>query len=69
MEYKAPDVKITQDVFDQIVRYNMVLHAQYLVVSNGLNHSCCRIDYAGNTYHFIPRIPQYAEIALPFSDQ
>lgn len=51
VEYKAPDVKITQDVFDQIVRYNMVLHAQYLVVSNGLNHYCCRIDYAGNTYH------------------
>lgn len=69
VEYKAPDVKITQDVFDQIVRYNMVLHAQYLVVSNGLNHYCCRIDYAGNTYHFIPRIPQYAEIALPFSEQ
>lgn len=69
VEYKAPDVRITQDVFDQIVRYNMVLHAQYLVVSNGLNHYCCRMDYAGNTYHFIPRIPQYAEIALPFSEQ
>lgn len=59
VEYKAPDVNITQAVFDQIVRYNMVLHADYLIVSNGLQHYCCKIDYAHNTYHFLPRIPRY----------
>lgn len=62
VEYKAPDIHITQDVFDQIVRYNMSLRAEYLVVSNGLAHYCCRIDYASNSYHFIPRIPDYHEI-------
>lgn len=63
IEYKAPNVSVTQTVFDQIVRYNMALRADYLIVSNGLNHYCCKIDYANNTYNFIPRIPDYHDIA------
>ena len=59
VEYKAPDVKITQAVFDQIGRYNLVLHVDYLVVSNGLCHYCCRMDYEHNTYRFLPDIPAY----------
>lgn len=62
VEYKAPDVAVTQSVFDQIVRYNMTLRARYLVVSNGLHHYCCIIDYDHDTYHFIPRIPDYHEL-------
>lgn len=62
VEYKAPHVKITQDVFDQIVRYNMVLCARYLIVSNGMQHYCCRIDYESRSYNFIPMIPDYREI-------
>jgi len=57
VEYKAPDVTITQATFDQVVRYNMVFHARYLVVSNGFHHYCCVIDYENDTYHFLPRIP------------
>lgn len=68
IEYKAPDVTVTQEVFDQIVRYNMVLNADYLIVSNGINHFCCSIDYIGNTYHFIPRIPSYKGSILPPTD-
>ena len=60
VEYKAPDIKITQTVFDQIARYNMTLRASYLIVSNGMNHYCCKMDYASGTYHFIPCIPEYA---------
>ena len=59
VEYKAPDVEITQAVFDQIGRYNLVLHVDYLVVSNGLRHYCCRMDYAQNRYQFLPDIPPY----------
>lgn len=59
VEYKAPDVKITQAVFDQIGRYNLVLHVDYLVVSNGLCHYCCQMDYEHNTYRFLPDIPAY----------
>lgn len=68
VEYKAPNVRITQDVFDQIVRYNMVLRAKYLVVSNGLNHYVCMMDYHNSTYNFIPQIPDYRDIATDFSD-
>lgn len=59
VEYKAPSVAICQEVFDQVVRYNMVLRARYLVVSNGLRHYCCAIDYDSGTYHFLPGIPDY----------
>ncbi|MCM1291032.1 MAG: type I restriction enzyme HsdR N-terminal domain-containing protein [Prevotella sp.] len=64
VEYKAPTVCITQDVFDQIVRYNMVLRAKYIVVSNGLNHYCCIIDYSSETYQFIHSIPDYLSFSL-----
>lgn len=57
VEYKAPSVTITQEVFDQIARYNMVIGARYVVVSNGLRHFCCMMDASGSSYHFIPRIP------------
>lgn len=67
VEYKAPHIQITQDVFDQIVRYNMVLHARYLVVSNGMTHYCCMIDYIHGNYHFIAQIPDYRNIATDFS--
>lgn len=62
VEYKAPEVRITQDVFDQIARYNMVLRARYLVVSNGLSHFCCLMDYEARTYHFVPEIPDFTLI-------
>ena len=57
VEYKAPTVAITQNVFDQIARYNMVLHSSYLIVSNGLRHFCCKMDYDSNSYSFLPNIP------------
>lgn len=62
VEYKAPTINITQKTFDQIVRYNMVLHARYLIVSNGLNHYCCRIDYEKNGYRFMEEIPCYESL-------
>lgn len=68
VEYKSPEVKISQDTFDQIVRYNMTLHAHYLIVSNGMNHYCCVIDYENSTYHFIAAIPDYKEITRAFSE-
>ncbi len=62
IEYKAPTINISQMTFDQIVRYNMVLEAKYLVVSNGLTHYCCIIDYENNTYNFIEEIPSYNKL-------
>lgn len=62
MEYKAPYIRISQDVFNQIMRYNMVLHVDYLIVSNGLQHYCCRMDYTGGNYTFLPDIPEYSSL-------
>lgn len=62
IEYKAPDVEITQHVFDQIVRYNIVLKVKYLIVSNGLNHYCCRMDYETQSFEYLPEIPSYNNI-------
>jgi len=62
VECKAPEVNITQDTFDQVARYNSVLSVQYLVVTNGLQHFCCQMDYKGNTYRFLEEIPGYNEM-------
>ena len=62
VEYKAPTIEITSAVFDQIVRYNMVLHVRYLAVSNGISHFCCKIDYENFTYSFLEGIPEYKEL-------
>lgn len=59
IEYKAPHIEITSSVFDQIVRYNMVLHVRYLAVSNGISHFCCKINYENLTYSFLEGIPEY----------
>ena len=63
IEYKAPTVAITQNVFDQIARYNMVLRSHFLIVSNGLHHFCCEMDYEKSSYMFLSQIPRWtAEI-------
>ena len=62
IEYKAPHITLTQRVFDQITAYNLLLRVDYLIVSNGLQHICCRMDYTNNAYHFLKEIPNYKEL-------
>lgn len=62
MEYKAPSVAITQKVFNQISTYNLLLHVDYLIVSNGLQHYCCRMDNAQGQYEFLNDIPDYCHL-------
>ena len=59
VEYKAPDVQLTQRVFDQIARYNVVLRVPWLIVSNGMQHFCLRVDYEHNRCEFMAQIPSY----------
>lgn len=61
-EYKAPSVEITQAVFTQIQSYNSVLRADYLFLSNGLRHVCCRLDYAQQAVVFLPEVPKFADL-------
>ncbi len=62
VEYKAPYVPITQQTFDQIAHYNIALRVHYLIVTNGMEHYCCRIDYAKCAYTHLKDIPSYAEL-------
>lgn len=58
-ECKATSIKITQDTFDQIARYNFIHRVKWLVVSNGLQHFCCEIDFKNNSYRFEKEIPAF----------
>lgn len=59
IECKAPEVTITQQTFDQIARYNLVLNAKYLMVSNGLNHYFCQMDFEKEKYVFLKELPEF----------
>ena len=59
VECKAPEIKITQDTFDQIARYNLKLKANYLIVTNGLEHFYCKMDFENETYVFLREVPDY----------
>ena len=63
VEYKAPTVKIDEKVFAQIARYSLVLKVDYLIVSNGLQHFCCKMDYEKKSYSFLREIPAYDVVA------
>ena len=59
VECKAPHIKISQATFDQIARYNLKLNANFLVVTNGLEHYYCKLDTENETYIFLQDIPSY----------
>jgi hypothetical protein len=59
VECKAPSVPIRQDAFDQGARYNLVLDAPYLVVTNGQEHYACRVDVDSGEYAFLDDLPSY----------
>ncbi|MBT8254493.1 MAG: type I restriction enzyme HsdR N-terminal domain-containing protein [Bacteroidia bacterium] len=59
VECKAPAIRITQETFDQIARYNMALNAEYLMISNGLEHFYCAIDFERKSYRFLQEIPTF----------
>jgi hypothetical protein len=60
VECKAPEINISQTVFDQIARYNMQLKAEYLMVSNGLSHFYCEMDFKEEKYSFLRDIPEFS---------
>jgi hypothetical protein len=59
VECKAPEVKISQDTFDQIARYNLKLKAKFLMVTNGLNHYFCQMDFEKEQYIFLKELPDF----------
>ncbi len=61
VECKAPEVKITQSVFEQISAYNLTLRVPYLLVTNGIDTYCCEMDYEGETFKFLEAVPDLVE--------
>ncbi len=61
IECKAPSVKITQNVFDQIARYNIVHKVPFLMVSNGLEHFYCTVNFEEQTYQFVENLPPFVK--------
>ncbi|TDU40383.1 type I restriction and modification enzyme subunit R-like protein [Gelidibacter sediminis] len=59
VECKAPQIRIDQNTFDQIARYNLILKANYLMVTNGLEHYFCQMDFEAESYVFLKDIPNY----------
>ena len=64
IEFKSPEVKIDQKVFDQIAAYNIQLKVDYLIVSNGLKHYCCRINSGSGQWEFLKSIPTFNELYI-----
>lgn len=62
IEFKSPTVKLEQKTFDQVAAYNFNLKVKYLIISNGLAHYCCQMDYTKNTFAFLPDIPNFNEL-------
>jgi len=62
IECKAPKVNLNQEVFEQVARYNMVFKVPYLIVTNGLEHYCAKIDFQKNSFEFLENIPDYSTL-------
>jgi hypothetical protein len=64
VECKAPEVAISQATFDQVARYNLAFKVSYLIVTNGLKHYCCRVDFETGKITFLDQIPAYTELII-----
>ena len=63
IEFKSTDVKLSQKVFDQIAMYNLKMKVKYLIISNGLTHYCCEMNYELNNYRFLQEIPDFKTLS------
>lgn len=64
IEFKSPKVELDQKTFNQISRYNLKMKVKYLIISNGLKHFCCRMDYENNYYTFLREIPDFYQLTI-----
>lgn len=60
VECKRPETELSEEVLDQVVRYNMVLGVRFIVITNGLKTYILEKKDGG--YGFTGSIPKYNEI-------
>lgn len=65
VECKAPDISLSQDVMNQVARYNLMHHVRFLFISNGLAHYFCEMDFSTGTWRFLPKIPRFDQLTAP----
>ena len=51
IECKAPGIALKEIHFEQIARYNSLIGAEQIIISNGLHHIFA--DYKDGKYHFL----------------
>lgn len=66
IECKAPEVNLTSEVFDQILRYNISYLVPFIIITNGLNHYCCQLNYQTGQYQFLKEIPEYKQLCIEY---
>lgn len=64
VECKAPKLKINKEVFEQTARYNMNLKTKYVIMTNGMSHYCCMIDYIEKKVVYLKDIPMFSELEI-----
>ena len=64
VECKSPKIAISQVVFEQVARYNLSFKVDFLVVTNGMQHFCCKMDYEKKSYTFLKEIPGFDEVII-----
>jgi hypothetical protein len=57
IETKSHAVKLSQETFDQVARYNIPLKAPYLLITNGFNSYCAKIDHENGGYTMVDKLP------------
>lgn len=62
IEYKAPTIPLTEKVLHQIFSYNTQLSVPYLIMSNGNQHVCLRLDVETEQWEMLPEIPDYESL-------
>ena len=62
VECKSPDIKIKQETFEQVSIYNITFKVEFLIITNGLKHYCCKVDFATHKVELINEIPVYSRI-------
>jgi type I site-specific restriction-modification system R (restriction) subunit len=63
IEFKAPKIKLSEKTFDQVAAYNLKMKVKYLIISNGLTHYCCKMDYENSNFQFLRDIPDYEALS------
>jgi hypothetical protein len=62
VECKASENRLNQKVLEQAMMYNKTLKAEYIIVTNGLEHSCLRVDSTKKDIEFLNSLPFYKDI-------